>query len=120
MSAVTDSMTETEWQQQFTDLLRALGWKWMHVRRSLGRGRKWTTATNVDGWPDLTCWNERQQRIVFVELKTATGRLRPAQETVMRSMLKTGQEFYVLRPDDLERARDLLSAPVRNTEDGPT
>ncbi len=101
-------ISEAEWQEQFTQLARLLGWRWMHVRRSLGRGRKWVTATNVDGWPDLTLWHPTQQRVMFVELKSETGRLRPDQETVLRSLIAAGQEVHVLRPSDLERAKSLL------------
>ena len=31
-------MSEAIWQQQFVQLAGYLGWRWMHVRRSLGRG----------------------------------------------------------------------------------
>lgn len=109
------TISEADWQQQFVQLARLLGWKHMHVRRSLGRGRKWVTATNVDGWPDLTLWNPTQQRVMFVELKSETGRLSPDQETVLRSLIEAGQEVHVLRPSDLERARDLLAAPQDRT-----
>ena len=42
-------MSEQVWQQQFVQLAGYLGWKHLHVRRSLGRGRKWVTATNIEG-----------------------------------------------------------------------
>jgi len=104
------AMTEADWQQQFVQLAKALGWHHMHVRRSLGRGKKWVTATNVDGWPDLTLWHPKQQRVIFVELKSAVGRLTDDQKAVLTSLSQANRdEVYVLRPDDLELARRILA-----------
>jgi len=104
------AMTEADWQQQFVQLAKALGWHHMHVRRSLGRGKKWVTATNVDGWPDLTLWHPKQQRVIFVELKSAVGRLTADQKAVLTSLSQANRdEVYVLRPDDLELARRILA-----------
>ena len=104
------AISEADWQQQFTQLAKLLGWRFMHVRRSLGKGRKWTTATNVDGWPDLTLWSERHPgRVLFVELKSEAGRLRPAQEAVLGEMSRSGLEVYVLRPSDLGLAQRILA-----------
>ena len=107
MSAAT--ITEADWQAQFVQLARILGWRHLHVRRSLGRGKKWVTATNQDGWPDLHLWHETQQRVIYVELKSETGRLRPQQTEVLGSLTRAGQEVYVLRPSDLEVAKRILS-----------
>ena len=102
-------MSEQVWQQQFVQLAGYLGWKHLHVRRSLGRGRKWVTATNIDGWPDLHLWHETTQRTIYVELKSEAGRLRPQQIDVLGSLTRAGQEVYVLKPSDLELARRILS-----------
>ena len=60
-------MTEVEWQAQVIQLARLLGWPHMHVERSTGKGSRWTSATNVTGWPDLTLWSERQQRLILAD-----------------------------------------------------
>ena len=104
-------ITEAEWQQQVTELAHILGWRHMHVRRSIGKGRKWTTATNVTGWPDAVLWSERQQRIIFVELKSETGKPTPEQVEVLASLEKAGQEVYLWRPSDLETAKAVLQGP---------
>ena len=109
MSAAPEPMSEQVWQQQFVQLAGYLGWKHLHVRRSLGRGRKWVTATNIDGWPDLHLWHEGTQRTIYVELKSEAGRLRPQQIEVLGSLTRAGQEVYVLKPSDLELARRILS-----------
>ena len=107
----TPPMSEATWQEQLLDLAHLLGWKHLHVRRTIGRGKKWVTATNVIGWPDLSLWSERQQRIIFVELKSETGKPTPEQIEVLASLGKAGQEVYLWRPSDLEAAKVILQGP---------
>lgn len=115
------AITETEWQSQVIQLAHTLGWRHLHVRRSIGKGRKWVTTTNVIGWPDLLCWNEKQQRVIAVELKSESGEPTPEQIEVLGQLARSGIETYVWRPSDLERARDILSAThVRSTPDEGT
>jgi len=102
-------MTEAEWQQQFIDLAHFYRWKHMFVRRSVGRGRRWTTATNVPGWPDLFLWNEAQRRTMHVELKSEGGVLSDDQRRVLQSLEAAGQEVHVFKPDDLTDARLVLA-----------
>lgn len=98
---------EAEWQQQVIDLAHALGWKHLHVRRSIGKGRKWVTATNVP-WPDLTLWSERQRRLIVAELKTDRGKATPGQEEVLWSLAAAGVECHVWRPADLDEVQRVL------------
>lgn len=104
-------MSEATWQEQLLDLAHFLGWKHMHVRRSIGKGKKWVTATNVTGYPDLTMWSERQQRLIFVELKSESGKPTPEQVEVLGSLKAAGQEVYLWRPSDLETAKAILQGP---------
>jgi hypothetical protein len=46
--------THIEFQSQVVELGSMYGWRHLHVRRTIGRGKKWVTATNLKGWPDLT------------------------------------------------------------------
>jgi hypothetical protein len=101
--------TEIEWQAQVTHLAKILGWRVNHTRRSIGKGHRWTTATSIIGWPDLTLWHEQQQRILFVELKTDKGVLTPEQIDVLHSLDRTGLDTFVWRPHMLEEIRDTLS-----------
>lgn len=110
MTALHYELSETEWQQQVIDLAHALGWQHLHVRRSIGKGQSWTTATNVKGWPDLSLWSERQRRVMFVELKTRTGVVSPDQQRVLASLEAAGQEVHVWRPADLDAAHAALAA----------
>lgn len=93
-------MTETEWQQQVVQAARLFGWSTNHTRRTLGRGRKWTTGTSTVGFPDLTLWSERHRRLIFAELKTDRGKLTPEQESVIASLRAAGCECHVWRPSD--------------------
>ena len=38
-------------QGQVVELLGLVGWKHLHVRKSIGKGKRWVTTTNVVGWP---------------------------------------------------------------------
>ena len=106
-------ITETEWQAQVVELAHALGWQHLHVRRTVGRGRKWVTATNLEGWPDLTLIRptaNHDGEIIFAELKSEKGRLDPKQAEVHQLLARAGHEVYVWRPSDLEAVRDRLAA----------
>lgn len=94
--------THDELQGQVVDALNAMGWRHLHVRRSVGRGSRWTTTTNVKGWPDLFCWTPRQPgRFVAIEVKVQPDDLRPDQAEVLADLAASGVECYVLWPEDL-------------------
>jgi hypothetical protein len=103
-------ISEAAWQQQVIDLAHMLGWQHLHVRRSIGKGRKWVTATNV-AWPDLTLWSEKQQRFVFAELKTEKGKVTIEQMAILNSIGRAGGEVWVWRPSDLELVKEILTKP---------
>lgn len=96
-------MTEAEFQETIVDLLRALGYGHMHVRRSIGKGRRWTTATNVP-WPDLTIWGHG--RFMVRELKVA-DRWQPGQREVLDQLRWAGVDVGVWWPSDLDDGRIL-------------
>lgn len=100
-------ITEAEFQALVIDAAHALGWQHLHVRRSIGKGRKWVTATNV-AWPDLTLWSETQRRVVFAELKTDKGQLSVDQVRVLASLEAAGAEVRVWRPADFDLIVDDL------------
>lgn len=100
-------ISEAVWQQQVIDLAHACGFKVNHVRRSIGKGRKWTTATSVVGWPDLTLY--RPGRLIFAELKSENGVVADEQKRVLADLAAAGAETYVWRPSDLDDIAALLS-----------
>lgn len=95
--------TEAEFQAQVVELATMLGWKYLHVRKSIGRrdGRAgWQTTTNLKGWCDLLLW--RPGRILAVELKAENGRTTAEQEEVLISLAAAGVEAHVWRPSDFD------------------
>lgn len=101
-------VTEAEWQETVVATMHALGWKHLHVRRSIGKGRHWVTATNVVGWPDLFAWHEGQRRTIAVELKAEDGQLSDHQDAVLASLSAAGVDCYVWRPSDYPEAVRVL------------
>lgn len=111
------SQTEAEFQSTVVALLHSLGWRHLHVRRTIGRGRKWVTSTNLAGWPDIYAWHEGQRRQVALELKSERGSTTPEQVAVLASLAAAGVETMVARPSDFETLVALLRGPAGRTED---
>lgn len=104
----TVAPTEAEFQAQLVELAGVLGWEHNHTRRTIGRGRKWTTATSKVGWPDLVLWHPRDGGVLFVELKTDTGKVSAEQQRTLTSLRSAGAEVYVWRPSDMDAIVDRL------------
>jgi hypothetical protein len=106
-------VTEASFQQQVIELAGWLRWHHLHVRRSIGKGRRWTTATNVVGWPDLLLWHEHQHRVIAAELKSETGHATPEQLAVLASLANAGIETFLWRPSDWDAIARTLSPQRR-------
>jgi len=74
--------THTEFQQQILELAHAFGWRHLHVRRSIGKGHKWTTTTNLKGWPDLLIFRP-DRGYVAAELKIPPDKATPEQAELL-------------------------------------
>lgn len=82
--------TERQWQQVVTDAARWLGWTIYHP---------FDSRRSTAGYPDLTLL--KGSRLIFAELKTDVGRLRPEQvEWLSRLRQVPGIEVHVWRPQD--------------------
>lgn len=92
-------MTERELQSAVIECARLLGWTVAHFRPAL-TAKGWRTPVEADGagFPDLVL--VRGPRMFFAELKSATGRLSPAQEEWKRALEQAGRTVYVWRPAD--------------------
>jgi hypothetical protein len=100
-------MTHAELQYAVQELLALFGWRWLHVRRSVGyrkgQGRAHQTTTNVAGWPDLWCWNPAQPgRWLAIELKVPPDTLNADQAAVLNDLASAGAESIVVTPMDLQ------------------
>lgn len=91
-------ITERAFQRQVVQLAVALGFVVYHTNDSR-RSHK--------GFPDLVLvrpagqWRDsRLGRVLFIELKTDTGRLKPEQEQWGRILLAAGADWRLWRPRD--------------------
>jgi hypothetical protein len=107
VNAADVALTEEDWQAQVTHLAHLFGWQHLHVRHTVGRGKRWTTATNVIGWPDLFLWHPRHG---FAAIELKVGRNRPTDEqlAVLSTLHEAGAATMVAYPTDFERVRALL------------
>ena len=101
---------EAEWQKVVTDLFELHGWRlWHNV----------VAWRSNPGWPDLVCVHQ-VHGIIFVELKTRTGKVTPEQESWHASLRAAGQFVTVLRPADWEMtmriAKGMVSAPGMSSD----
>ena len=92
-------LSESDFQKQVIRLFRDAGWQVWHNPDS----RK-----TQGGVPDLLCL--KPGRLLFLELKTEKGRVRPAQKEVLELIQSAGVEAYLIRPSDWENMiEDLLA-----------
>lgn len=123
-------ITEKAFQLQVTGLAQLLGWHWLHVSHSpqVNKGvvSRYTTPTHGTlgkGWPDLVLINEKDKRLLFVELKSELGKVSDEQERVL-SILRSldwhhngvaptmdgvSVEVYLWRPSDIETIERILA-----------
>lgn len=90
-------MTEDELLEGIVDALAAGGWLYQHVRRS-----DLAVIQGSVGFPDLVAVHPERGLLVFLELKSATGRVDPAQERWLTSLMVAGMDARVVRPEDYD------------------
>ena len=86
-------MTEAQLQKMIVDLARLSGWLCFHIydsRKSMGAG-----------FPDLVLVHTRTGRVIFAEIKSASGRISPAQHVWLR-LLSLQSEVYTWTPAQWE------------------
>lgn len=105
----TKPLTEREWQAQVIDLARSTGWLVRHFSDSRRQVRPGVHVGDrlAAGVPDLLLIRER---VVWAELKTDRGKLRPAQEVVIAALEAAGAEVHVWRPRDIDAVVEVLAA----------
>ena len=93
---------EADWQQQVIELATMLGWKHLHVRRSIGGNKQgWKTTTNRKGWPDLFLWHPTHGFAAF-ELKVGKNVATAEQLEVLAELAAAGARTLVAYPADLD------------------
>lgn len=99
-------MTEREFQNTVIDMARLLGWKVAHFRPAQ-TSQGWRTPVEADakGFPDLVLVRER---IVYLELKSATGKVTPEQADWIAAINAADGTALVVRPTDIDKIEHAL------------
>lgn len=87
-------ISEAALQSAVIATAHAFGWRVAHFRPAKTE-KGWRTPVEADGagWPDLTL--VRRERLLFAELKSASGSLGPEQTVWLRALRATGAEVVV-------------------------
>lgn len=91
-------MTEADLQRKVTDLAQTYGWLFYHT---------FDSRRSHKGFPDLTL--VRGDRLVFMELKSDTGKTTPEQLVWLTRLSETPAEVYLVYPDHMQEVADILS-----------
>lgn len=96
--------TESGFQRAVIALARLHGWRVAHFRPAMNERGKWRTAVAGDGagFPDLVLVKVvgKNKRLIFVELKTDAGRVRPEQREWLAWLSGAGVSAAIWRPAD--------------------
>jgi hypothetical protein len=105
--------THVEFQAQVVELSNVFSWRHLHVRRAIGKGRKWVTATNLKGWPDLFLFRP-DRGYVAAELKIPPDKATPEQEELLEYLGRMPATVAKLwTPDDWDEIKATLAVPRR-------
>ena len=101
-------MTEAAFQTCVMDLARWTGWRTFHPRTvKTATGGHLTAFSGEAGFPDLVLVHPKRG-VLFVELKTDTGKLTHHQEQWATDLVAADAEYYVWRPKDWEEIKKRL------------
>ncbi|MFE2850359.1 VRR-NUC domain-containing protein [Streptomyces lavendulae] len=98
-------MIEEQFRRRVRQLAAMRGWSLTYHTHNSRRSDA--------GWPDEVYGHPAAGRTLFVELKTDTGRVRPAQEEWLHHLNACGFEVALWRP------RDLAQIVTTLAPDGP-
>ena len=108
-------VTEADFLRSVIDLAHLCGWESYHPRagRTLDSWRTPGMGSMAKGFPDLVLAHPDQHRLLFIELKTDTGRHTVDQERVLDLLARVatdcrGVEVYTFRPRDWESLEAVL------------
>ncbi|MFI1563898.1 VRR-NUC domain-containing protein [Streptomyces sp. NPDC020490] len=103
-AGVAAGASEEQWRRQVRDIATRYGWRLQYHTADSRR--------SDPGWPDEVFGHVGQRRTLFVEFKTDTGRIRPAQREWLSHLADSGFEVAVWRPRDLPTVLEVLG-PAR-------
>lgn len=112
MTAEVAAMTEDELLTGLVEAMTLAGWRWTHARRS-----DKALMMGSAGLPDILAIPPMHRGpVLAIETKSAGGRLSEDQATWMVRLLQAGVTAAVVRPDDYDRALELILAGVSDRD----
>ncbi len=110
-------ISESDWQRTLLALLKLYGYRVCEFRKA--RCKKdgqdvYRTPFGADGvgFVDLVAVRpgirQTEPRIIFIELKSETGKLSPEQEAWKVAIVAADGEYYLARPSDYDRLVESL------------
>jgi VRR-NUC domain len=115
----SDDCTHIQFQAVVVETAHLFRWSHLHVRRSIGKGRQWVTATNVKGWPDLFLWHPLNG-FAALELKVGKDHATDEQLAVLASLAAAGAVTAVVYPKDWESLLSILRGSGRSARSAET
>ncbi|MGB8946504.1 MAG: VRR-NUC domain-containing protein [Streptomyces sp.] len=94
-------MTEEQFRRHVRQLAALRGWSLAYHTHNSRRSDA--------GWPDEVYGHPKAKRTLFVEFKSDTGRIRPAQREWLRHLADCGHEAALWRPRDLAAIVQVLA-----------
>lgn len=102
-------VTENQLDAQVKELCIALGWERYHTYRSMHSPAGYPDLTLVRRGPrSIIDAESAASRLIFVELKTYLGAIKPEQQRWLDLLGDTCAEVYVWRPGMLQEIADIL------------
>ena len=97
-------MTEKQFQDAVVQYAHIFRWRVQHTRPARRKDGQWRTPIQGDaGFPDLVLvQSDGSDGPLFVELKSATGKISRSQTLWLEALRKAGAEVYLWRPADWE------------------
>lgn len=97
---MTAAMSEKTFQQMVVELATTFGWRTYHT---------FDSRRSASGFPDLVLVRDR---VIWAELKSDTGKVKPDQQAWLNALALAGQETHVWRPADLQDIAHTLARRV--------
>jgi hypothetical protein len=88
MSISVFARSELDWPTAIGDRLDDFGWIWHDTYRTRRTPGRWTPEHSAKGVSDLICL--RPRRVLWLEIKTETGRVTPQQEACIEELRQAG------------------------------
>lgn len=93
-------MSEAGFLRTVIEFATLHGWLCHHARPGRTKHGWRTPVMGHVGFPDCVFVHAVRRRVVFAELKAATGRVRPEQDVWLTWLRTAGAEVYLWRPAD--------------------